>query len=123
MKISKSILLSALFFAFTAVAASAAPAPEVAPNDAAPAVEAQPADLFGASVLSQSADCGGAKGATTVSLNPNICGSCSQVACRGVGVNGVCGSGAGGLKYCRNWSGSLCTDGGAHCVCTNAIEP
>lgn len=123
MKIQKSLLALVFFLAFAALGASAAPLPEAASADTQPAVEAQPTDVFGASVLSQSADCARGDAAKSVTLDPWICGACSQAACRLLGVGDVCGSGAGGIKYCRDWSGALCTDGGSRCHCTNAIEP
>lgn len=119
MNLTRSILFSLLLLAVTAVAAGAA-TPEAPPAEP-PAVAEAPSDLFGSSVLSQG-NCA-ATSAAGASALAGYCGNCGPVVCRGLPVNEYCGNGAGGPKYCRDYTGSVCSDGNAWCTCTNAIVP
>ncbi len=122
MKLSKSILASVFLLAFTAFGAAAAPEPPSVPAEKAALAEA-PSDLFGASLLGQG-NCDVAAQNEDSSLDPSMCGACSALACRGVGVGYACGIGGGYVKYCQDSWGLICAvDGGTRCQCTSGIVP
>lgn len=123
MKIPKSILASALLLAFTAFGATAAPLPAADPAESLPATAEKASDVFGASFLGQG-NCDVAAQNEDSSLDPSMCGACSALACRGVGVGYACGIGGGYVKYCQDSWGLICAvDGGTRCQCTSGIVP
>ena len=112
MRISKSILAGTLLFACIAMGLSAAPEP------AAPTAEsevAQPADLFGASLLSPP-DCGGPAEASRVADDPLFCGSCTPFACKFKEEGEQCSTSP--VRFCQAVPGQFCSiDGNALCEC------
>lgn len=122
MKIQKSLLVFALFLAFAAPWAGAAPA-AVEPPVQAEAVATAPVDLFGASVIDQPAECvTGAKAAGT-SRSVELCGPCSSPVCVGQPVVlHVCGFGGGQWLRCHDM-GFICQDSSVVCGCNNGIIP
>lgn len=124
MKFEKSLLAFALILLLGASLAGAAPSLAVPDAFAVPALEtAAPTDLFNVSVLSANKDCAAADVAEAQGLSLFVCGGCSASACRGQDVGNVCGFANGKFKYCQDWLGQVCPDGGARCRCSSDPIP
>ncbi len=124
MKLQKSVLACALFLLLGAVSLAAAPetADPAAKMPAAATVEI-PFTAVVAALGEAATDCV-AKPSTRSSLDPYVCGNCSQNPCKGAFVNDYCGFSGGKPKVCQDYLASTCGDeSGQICRCSNAPIP